>query len=327
MATIDITCPHCQSMLKGPESFRGKRVKCKKCGEPFTIPSDDDVYEDFAVVDDDESAAPPPKPKPKPAVLKPVVAKKPVAAKPPALDAVEEAEDDEDEDEEESLKRRLAQKKKQGRPVIKSLAAVIMIRAGMVFTLSGMIGIILIIVMDDKPKPAAPGPGDNAANQQNKNFKFDERKPDRGPYEYTLSDKGFNEILEVKTGSKPIYTLRFSRHNYSFFGLEIVLEFSTTEIRNFFDGDYVRVTFEDGSYYSGRISNTLPVSGRMTVTVRGHMDTKLPHGKIKIDVLKDGNEVRGGYIQISNVLEADIPPAPPKDDPFERMKRKMDKDR
>ena len=36
-ATITITCPHCQSQLKGPAGLEGKKVRCKGCGQSFVI--------------------------------------------------------------------------------------------------------------------------------------------------------------------------------------------------------------------------------------------------------------------------------------------------
>lgn len=36
MADLRVPCPMCQTLLSGPASAAGKRVKCKKCGHSFT---------------------------------------------------------------------------------------------------------------------------------------------------------------------------------------------------------------------------------------------------------------------------------------------------
>jgi hypothetical protein len=37
--TIVITCPQCTKQVKGPADLTGKKVRCKGCGETFTVPA------------------------------------------------------------------------------------------------------------------------------------------------------------------------------------------------------------------------------------------------------------------------------------------------
>ncbi|HLW67950.1 MAG TPA: hypothetical protein VKS79_21715 [Gemmataceae bacterium] len=38
MATIDITCPNCGNTSKGPDTVRGKKIRCKNCEHVFLVP-------------------------------------------------------------------------------------------------------------------------------------------------------------------------------------------------------------------------------------------------------------------------------------------------
>ncbi|HEV3146474.1 MAG TPA: hypothetical protein VGZ47_21485 [Gemmataceae bacterium] len=39
MATIDITCPNCGNASKGPDTIRGKKIRCKNCEHVFMVPA------------------------------------------------------------------------------------------------------------------------------------------------------------------------------------------------------------------------------------------------------------------------------------------------
>jgi len=34
---MKIACPHCQTILKAPESALGRKARCKQCGETFRL--------------------------------------------------------------------------------------------------------------------------------------------------------------------------------------------------------------------------------------------------------------------------------------------------
>ena len=39
MATIDIACPNCGNTSKGPDTVRGKKIRCKNCEHVFMVPA------------------------------------------------------------------------------------------------------------------------------------------------------------------------------------------------------------------------------------------------------------------------------------------------
>ena len=39
MATIDIACPNCGNTSKGPDTVRGKKIRCKNCEHVFVVPA------------------------------------------------------------------------------------------------------------------------------------------------------------------------------------------------------------------------------------------------------------------------------------------------
>src|SRR5262245_30449123 len=43
MATIDITCPNCSKASKGPDTVRGKKIRCKNCEYVFLVPEVDTI--------------------------------------------------------------------------------------------------------------------------------------------------------------------------------------------------------------------------------------------------------------------------------------------
>jgi hypothetical protein len=88
-STIDITCPHCTKVMKGPGTLQGKKIRCKSCGETFTVPSGSAQSETFALADEPDA---PKKPTKKPAG--------PPTKKPPAAPAATTKKPADDEDEE-----------------------------------------------------------------------------------------------------------------------------------------------------------------------------------------------------------------------------------
>ena len=38
-ALLDVTCPNCATLLKVPEKYAGKKVKCKQCRQVLTVPA------------------------------------------------------------------------------------------------------------------------------------------------------------------------------------------------------------------------------------------------------------------------------------------------
>lgn len=54
--TIRLSCPHCNSTLKGPDDLAGQTLKCPKCGKPVEVPASP------APVTPPPSPAPPPAP-------------------------------------------------------------------------------------------------------------------------------------------------------------------------------------------------------------------------------------------------------------------------
>ena len=67
-ALIDITCPDCKKALKAPEELKGKKIKCKGCGNVFTVAAapaekpppkkvDDDDPNPYGIIKEDEGIA------------------------------------------------------------------------------------------------------------------------------------------------------------------------------------------------------------------------------------------------------------------------------
>lgn len=52
--TISIKCKGCQSTLRVPDTFAGKKVKCPKCQTALAVPDDDEVVAEVAADDDDD---------------------------------------------------------------------------------------------------------------------------------------------------------------------------------------------------------------------------------------------------------------------------------
>src|SRR5438105_1444593 len=58
MAPVTIPCPQCGAVLRSSNPLpAGKRVRCPKCGEPFSVPEAEPVLEE-PVVEIDEDDAP-----------------------------------------------------------------------------------------------------------------------------------------------------------------------------------------------------------------------------------------------------------------------------
>jgi uncharacterized paraquat-inducible protein A len=39
-ATISVSCPKCKKTIQAPETVKGKKIKCKGCGDVFGVPAD-----------------------------------------------------------------------------------------------------------------------------------------------------------------------------------------------------------------------------------------------------------------------------------------------
>ncbi|HEX3149252.1 MAG TPA: hypothetical protein VHR66_14355 [Gemmataceae bacterium] len=134
-------CPNCDAELTAPDTVLDKRVKCKKCGDPFTAKRavDDDDEDDRPAKAstkarlkpdrDDDDDAPPRK-----------------SAK--ARRAADDDEDDEDEDEEPrpKAKKKGKKKKKQGLPLAVVLAVI-----GGVLLIGGAVVAYFGFIKEDKP--------------------------------------------------------------------------------------------------------------------------------------------------------------------------------
>ncbi len=116
---IRMTCSGCDSALNLADNLRGKKVRCKKCGESLKVPADDDIddVDDVEDVDDDANAV----------QEKPKLKVKP--AKSAKLD-----DDDEDSDDDEPKKKKKKKKKKQsgsgGILIIAGVAGLVLLLAG-----------------------------------------------------------------------------------------------------------------------------------------------------------------------------------------------------
>jgi predicted Zn finger-like uncharacterized protein len=162
---ITIACPNCDARFQAPDTFEGKRVKCKKCGETFVArPAD---------VDEDDRPARP-------------AAKAAARARPRPVDDDEDdspsrrfakasrrEEDDSDEDrprrrrrddvdaEDEPRPRKKKGKKKKatGSPVL----LIVLIAVGAVVLIGGGIGVYYGFIKEDKPadQPVAKGDASN----------------------------------------------------------------------------------------------------------------------------------------------------------------------
>jgi hypothetical protein len=149
-------CPHCDSELTAPDTVLGKRVKCKKCGDPFTAkrapdPDDDDD-------DDDRPAQPAAKARPRPARDEDdddSPPRKSTKARRPADD-----DDDDEEDDDEprpKAKKKGKKKQKQGLP----MALVLGILAG-VLLIGGGIVAYFGFIKEDKPTDPVVAKGEGA---------------------------------------------------------------------------------------------------------------------------------------------------------------------
>lgn len=147
-------CPNCDARLTAPDTVLGKKVKCKKCDEPFVAKrAADDVDEDERLAkpavrsrrEDDEDARP----------------RKATKARRTADD-----EDDDRADEDEprpKAKKKGNKKKKQGSPAL----LIALVGIGAVVLVGGGAGIYFGFIKEDKStESAAAGDGTGSAGQK-----------------------------------------------------------------------------------------------------------------------------------------------------------------
>ena len=163
-------CPSCDAELTAPDTVLGKRVKCKKCGDPFTAKRADELDDD----EDDRPAKPTVTARPKPAVAKDddASSRKSTKASRPTDD------DDEEEDDEpkpKTKKKGKKKKKKEGLP----MALVIGVIAG-VLLIGGGIVAYFGFIKEDKPTDPVVAKGDGPPGDRGKSRGGPGRGPD-GP--------------------------------------------------------------------------------------------------------------------------------------------------
>jgi hypothetical protein len=157
-------CPGCEASLNAPDTLKGKKVKCKKCGEPFVAKpagADDDDAPPRKTVKM-KSVSPPPKSRKdhdEDAVTDESPSLK--GRKSKKLDDVEDTEvmesmrdEDDDEDEPKPKKKgggKKKSKKKEGSPML-----LILIAVGAIVLLGGGGAAAFFIFFNDEDKPTTP---------------------------------------------------------------------------------------------------------------------------------------------------------------------------
>jgi hypothetical protein len=169
-------CPNCAARLTAPDTVRGKKVKCKKCDEPFVARRAADPDDD----DDDRPAKPAAKARPRPGRdddEADAPARNPAKARRPADDEDDERparrrrdQDDEEDGPRPKAKKKRKSKQKKGPPVL----LFVLLGVGALVLIGGGIGAYFAFIKEEKPAdmvangdgpkgPAARGGGTVAA--------------------------------------------------------------------------------------------------------------------------------------------------------------------
>lgn len=151
-------CPNCDARLTAPDTVRGKKVKCKKCDEPFVArpAAGGGDHEDDSPARPAKAAAA--KARPRPARDEDDAPRRPAKSRRPA--------DDDEDDEPRPKTKKKGKKKPQGSPV----PLIVMIVVGLVVLAGAGVGIYFAFFYEEKvpdsavakgdgPPPPPPGPG------------------------------------------------------------------------------------------------------------------------------------------------------------------------